>query len=97
MTVDVASTRIAKRFGLDPRRDVQVLAPMHRGPAGAGALNILQQRTPAKEGLPERRVGGRVFRIDDKVTQIRSNYAGDRARRRRPGLVNGGSGAVSGS
>ncbi|PRY17032.1 DNA helicase/exodeoxyribonuclease V alpha subunit [Pseudosporangium ferrugineum] len=76
LTVDVACTRIAKRFGLDPRRDVQVLSPMHRGPAGAGALNILlqQQLTPAREGLPERRVGGRVFRIGDKVTQIRNNY-----------------------
>ncbi|WP_026267932.1 ATP-dependent RecD-like DNA helicase [Micromonospora sp. CNB394] len=76
LTVDVTCTRIAKRFGLDPRRDVQVLAPMHRGPAGAGALNILlqQQLTPAREHLPERRVGGRVFRIGDKVTQIRNNY-----------------------
>jgi exodeoxyribonuclease V alpha subunit len=76
LTVDVACTRIAKRFGLDPRRDVQVLAPMHRGPAGAGALTVLlqQELTPAREGLPERRVGGRVFRIGDKVTQIRNNY-----------------------
>jgi ATP-dependent RecD-like DNA helicase SH3 domain len=64
------------RFGLDPRRDIQVLTPMHRGPAGAGALNgLLQQRlTPGREGQPERRIGGRVFRIGDKVTQIRNNY-----------------------
>jgi exodeoxyribonuclease V alpha subunit len=76
LTVDVACARIAKRFGLDPRRDVQVLATMHRGPAGAGALNVLlqQELTPAREGLPERRVGGRVFRIGDKVTQIGNNY-----------------------
>ncbi|GAA5201616.1 ATP-dependent RecD-like DNA helicase [Rugosimonospora acidiphila] len=76
LTVDVACHRVAKRFGLDPRRDVQVLAPMHRGPAGAGALNTLlqQELTPARDGLPERRMGGRVFRIGDKVTQIRNNY-----------------------
>jgi exodeoxyribonuclease V alpha subunit len=76
LTVDVACTRIASRFSLDPRRDVQVLAPMHRGPAGAGALNTLLQKalTPGAEGLPERRAGGRVFRIGDKVTQIRNNY-----------------------
>jgi hypothetical protein len=30
--------------------------------------------TPAREGLPERRFGGRTFRIGDKVTQIRNNY-----------------------
>ncbi|MFJ1746166.1 ATP-dependent RecD-like DNA helicase [Streptomyces sp. NPDC088116] len=76
VTVDVASRRIPAKFGLDPRRDVQVLAPMHRGPAGAGALNgLLQQAiTPARPDLPEKRVGGRVFRVGDKVTQIRNNY-----------------------
>ncbi|MDF2255437.1 SF1B family DNA helicase RecD2 [Streptantibioticus ferralitis] len=76
LTVDVAARRIPAKFGLDPRRDVQVLAPMHRGPAGAGALNgLLQQAiTPARPDLPERRFGGRVFRVGDKVTQIRNNY-----------------------
>ncbi|MEU5608507.1 ATP-dependent RecD-like DNA helicase [Streptomyces sparsogenes] len=76
LTVDVAARRIPAKFGLDPRRDVQVLAPMHRGPAGAGTLNgLLQQAiTPARPDLPERRFGGRIFRVGDKVTQIRNNY-----------------------
>ncbi|MFE6908159.1 SF1B family DNA helicase RecD2 [Streptomyces erythrochromogenes] len=76
LAVDVAARRIPARFGLDPRRDVQVLAPMHRGPAGAGNLNgLLQQAmTPARPDLPEKRFGGRVFRVGDKVTQIRNNY-----------------------
>jgi exodeoxyribonuclease V alpha subunit len=92
LTVDVACTRIPARFGLDPRRDVQVLAPMHRGPAGAGALNMLLQRqlTPAVEGRPERRVGGRVFRIGDKVTQMRNNYEKGAA-----GVFNGTVGVVT--
>jgi exodeoxyribonuclease V alpha subunit len=76
LTVDVAARRIPAKFGLDPRRDVQVLAPMHRGPAGAGNLNgLLQQAiTPGRPELPEKRFGGRVFRVGDKVTQIRNNY-----------------------
>ncbi|MBQ0999253.1 ATP-dependent RecD-like DNA helicase [Streptomyces sp. RK62] len=76
LTVDVAARRIPEKFGLDPRRDVQVLAPMHRGPAGAGTLNgLLQQAvTPGRPDLPEKRFGGRVFRVGDKVTQIRNNY-----------------------
>ncbi|MFJ9353992.1 SF1B family DNA helicase RecD2 [Streptomyces mirabilis] len=76
LTVDVAARRIPARFGLDPRRDIQVLAPMHRGPAGAGTLNgLLQQAiTPGRPDLPEKRFGGRVFRVGDKVTQIRNNY-----------------------
>ncbi|MGW8381047.1 ATP-dependent RecD-like DNA helicase [Streptomyces sp. ODS28] len=76
LAVDVVARRIPAKFGLDPRRDVQVLTPMHRGPAGAGNLNgLLQQAvTPARPGLPEKRFGGRVFRVGDKVTQIRNNY-----------------------
>ncbi len=29
---------------------------------------------PARPDLPERRFGGRIFRVGDKVTQIRNNY-----------------------
>lgn len=76
LAVDVAARRIPAKFGLDPRRDIQVLAPMHRGPAGAGHLNgLLQQAiTPGRPDLAEKRFGGRVFRVGDKVTQIRNNY-----------------------
>ncbi|MEU9889773.1 ATP-dependent RecD-like DNA helicase [Sphaerisporangium sp. NPDC051011] len=76
LTVDVVARRIPRRFGLNARRDVQVLAPMHRGAAGAANLNTALQEalTPSRDGMPERRVGGRVFRIGDKVTQLRNNY-----------------------
>ena len=37
--VELVTQRIPKRFGLRPRDDVQVLTPMHRGPAGTIALN----------------------------------------------------------
>jgi exodeoxyribonuclease V alpha subunit len=76
LTVDVVTRRIPARFGLDPRRDIQVLTPMHRGPAGAAALNTALQDaiTPGRADLPERRYGGRVFRVGDKVSQIRNNY-----------------------
>ncbi|MFJ9950447.1 ATP-dependent RecD-like DNA helicase [Kitasatospora sp. NPDC091207] len=92
LTVDVVARRIPQRFGFDARRDVQVLAPMHRGPAGAGNLNTLLQAavTPAREGLAERRFGGRTFRVGDKVTQIRNNY--DKGRN---GVFNGTVGVVT--
>lgn len=44
LAVDVAARRIPARFGLDPRRDVQVLAPMHRGP---GRRRKPQRTAPA--------------------------------------------------
>jgi exodeoxyribonuclease V alpha subunit len=76
LVVDIVAHRLPRRFGLDPRRDVQVLCPMHRGPAGAGILNekLQEALTPARPGLPERRYGGRVYRVGDKVTQLRNNY-----------------------
>jgi exodeoxyribonuclease V alpha subunit len=93
LTVDIVANRIPRRFGLEPRRDVQVLAPMHRGPAGAGNLNALLQEalTPHQEGRPERRYGGRVFRVGDKVTQLRNNYDKGVA-----GVFNGTVGVVTG-
>ncbi|MEU8773955.1 ATP-dependent RecD-like DNA helicase [Streptomyces sp. NPDC048606] len=93
LAVDVAARRIPARFGLDPRRDIQVLAPMHGGHAGAGNLNgLLQQAiTPARPNLPEKRFGGRVFRVGDKVTQIRNNYEKGAS-----GVFNGTVGVVTG-
>ncbi len=70
LVVDIVANRLPRKFGLDPRRDVQVLCPMHRGPAGAGVLNekLQEALTPARPGQPERRSGGRVYRVGDKIT-----------------------------
>jgi exodeoxyribonuclease V alpha subunit len=93
LTVDVVARRIPRRFGLDPRRDIQVLTPMNRGPAGAAALNTLLQAavTPSRPDVPERRFGGRTFRVGDKVTQIRNNYE-----KGTNGVFNGTGGVVTG-
>jgi len=93
LVCDIVARRIPARFGLDSRRDVQVLCPMHRGPAGAGNLNLLLQEalTPYRDGQPERRYGGRVFRVGDKVTQLRNNYDKGAA-----GVFNGTTGVVTG-
>ena len=92
LVVDLAVHRIPKRFGFDPRRDIQVLTPMHRGPAGSGNLNLLlqQELTPHRDGAPERRFGGRTYRVGDKITQIRNNY--DKGRN---GIFNGTGGMVT--
>jgi exodeoxyribonuclease V alpha subunit len=92
LTVDVVVRRIPARFGLDPRRDVQVLTPVHRGPAGAAALNELLQEalTPARPERAEKRFGGRVFRVGDKVSQVRNDY--DKGAN---GIFNGTQGVVT--
>jgi exodeoxyribonuclease V alpha subunit len=76
LAVELVAQRIPKRFGLDPRRDIQVLTPTHRGPAGVANLNLLLQAA-LNPGAPERaeqRFGATLFRIGDRVLQLRNNY-----------------------
>jgi exodeoxyribonuclease V alpha subunit len=74
--VELVAERIPARFGLDAVRDVQVLAPMHRGELGTSALNAaLQQRlNPPRPGAIEVTRGERAFRVGDKVMQLRNDY-----------------------
>jgi len=71
--VELVASRIPNRFGLDPVRDVQVLTPMNRGPAGAVALNQALQAALNPVGTALVR-GARTYRIGDKVMQLRNDY-----------------------
>src|SRR5271170_4950382 len=70
----LVKSRIPKRFGLNPIRDIQVLCPMNRGGAGARSLNIELQAAlnPAGERKVER--FGWTFAPGDKVMQIENDY-----------------------
>ena len=72
--LEMVKTRIPKRFGLDPIRDIQVLCPMNRGGVGARSLNIELQAAlnPAAENKVER--FGSTFAPGDKVMQIENDY-----------------------
>jgi exodeoxyribonuclease V alpha subunit len=72
--IELVKTRVPKRFGLDPIRDIQVLCPMNRGGAGARSLNIELQAAlnPAGERKVER--FGWTFAPGDKVMQIENDY-----------------------
>jgi exodeoxyribonuclease V alpha subunit len=72
--IELVKTRIPRRFGLDPIRDVQVLCPMNRGGVGARSLNIELQAAlnPAGECKVER--FGWTFAPGDKVMQIENDY-----------------------
>jgi exodeoxyribonuclease V alpha subunit len=75
--IELVKTRIPKRFGLDPIRDVQVLCPMNRGGVGARSLNIELQAVlnPAGDRKVER--FGWTFAPGDKVMQIENDYDKD--------------------
>ncbi len=70
---ELVTRRIPQRFGLNPRDDVQVLTPMHRGPAGTIALNATLQEAlnPSAACITHR---GVKLGIDDKVMQTRNDY-----------------------
>jgi exodeoxyribonuclease V alpha subunit len=71
--IELVTQRIPNRFGLDPVRDVQVLTPMNRGPAGAIALNEALQAAINPRGDAFVR-GARTYRVGDKVMQLRNDY-----------------------
>lgn len=60
----------------DNIKDIQVLSPMKKGIAGIDNLNrelqkVLNPRTPARK---EKEVRDIVFRVGDKVMQVKNNY-----------------------
>lgn len=75
MVVDIVTNRLPKKFGIDPLQDIQVIAPMYRGPVGVNALNeLLQNALNGSSRRAEKRLFGRLFRAGDKVMQIKNNY-----------------------
>jgi len=74
--LELVKSRIPRRFGFDPLRDIQVLCPMNRGAIGARALNTALQQAlnPALPGLASVERFGTVYRLGDKVMQIANNY-----------------------
>ena len=69
--VEVVAERVPERFGVDPIRDVQVLAPMYRGAVGIDALNERLQERLNPDG--EAALSGR-FRIGDRLIQTRNSH-----------------------
>ncbi|MBN2307639.1 MAG: ATP-dependent RecD-like DNA helicase [Candidatus Hydrogenedentes bacterium] len=69
--LELVTERIPKKFGLDPKRDIQVLAPMHRGEVGVTRLNETLQAALNPSVAP---IGRKSFGKGDKVMQLRNNY-----------------------
>jgi exodeoxyribonuclease V alpha subunit len=71
---ELAATRLPGHYGLDPAADVQVLAPMHKGPLGIDALNDELRARLNPDGA---RIEGTPLRVGDKVMQTRNSYEHD--------------------
>lgn len=73
---NIVQKSLPGRLGYDPIDDIQVLTPMNRGKLGATNLNqVLQQAlNPAAPDKSEFEHLNRIFRVGDKVIQLRNNY-----------------------
>ncbi|MCA8920309.1 MAG: ATP-dependent RecD-like DNA helicase [Planctomycetes bacterium] len=77
LIVTLLTERIPAKFGLDPLRDVQVLAPMRRGVCGTEALNraLKQALNPGAE--PQDDDAPLRLDVGDKVMQLKNDYERD--------------------
>lgn len=71
--VEVVTKRIPKAFKLDPMRDIQILAPTHRGELGNENINAAIQAELSGTG-PSTTIRGNTFFLGEKVMQTRNNY-----------------------
>ncbi len=75
LIVDLVKNRIPKRFGFAPE-EIQVLCPMTKG--STGTLNLNKELQQALNPSPQQIVrGDKIFKLNDKVMQIRNNYDKD--------------------
>lgn len=68
--------RLEQRFGISPLDDLQVLTPMHKGLCGTRHLNEMLQQKLNPGGSTEE-IGGKRFRVGDRVMQVQNNYDKD--------------------
>ena len=79
--------------------DIQIMTPMRKGVLGVEQLNRILQETfnPPAAGRPEKESGGTIFRVGDKVMQIKNNYQLEWEIRNRYGIpVDKGEGVFNG-
>ncbi len=73
---DLCARRLPKAYGLSNLSQVQVLTPTRKSLIGVQNLNIVLQDAlnPASPEKAEKLTGRCVFRVGDKVMQIKNNY-----------------------
>lgn len=74
--VDVCVNRLPKTYGVSVFDKIQIITPTKKGGSGTEYLNkCLQEKLNSHEnGKQEKKYGETVFRVGDKVMQVRNNY-----------------------
>ncbi len=73
--IELVKNRIPAKFGVNCL-DVQVLSPSRKGDLGVENLNVILQNylNPADKSKREITRGDNIFRLGDKVMQVKNNY-----------------------
>ncbi len=74
--ISLSTGRLEKFGNYDFFKNIQVLTPTKKGPLGTRELNKALQAVlnPNVDELPERKMGDVVYRMGDRVMQIKNNY-----------------------
>lgn len=74
--VGLCKERLPNFYKFDSVKDIQVLSPMRNTPAGVINLNQCLQHAlnPPSKAKAEKSYGDTIFRVGDKVMQIKNNY-----------------------
>lgn len=74
--ISLSTGRLEKFGNYDFFKNIQVLTPTKKGPLGTRELNKALQAVlnPNVDELPERKMGDVVYRVGDRVMQIKNNY-----------------------
>ena len=74
--VSLITTRLPRTYGKEIVENIQVISPSRKGHAGTEALNrLLQEKlNPASSEAAEISFRNAVFRVGDRVMQVRNNY-----------------------
>lgn len=72
----LCNRRLPNFNGYDSLKDIQVLTPMKKGDIGTNSLNKHLQEilNPKGYGKSEKKIGDEIFRVGDKIMQIKNNY-----------------------
>ena len=75
LVVQLCAERLPKNMGI-PASEIQVLTPTRKGASGVYSLNEALQKVlnPPAPGKAEKAYGNVIFRVGDRVMQIRNNY-----------------------
>lgn len=73
---ELVCQRLPKKYGEDILRNLQVITPAHKGASGTDNLNLLLQErlNPPSPSKAEKKFRERIFRVGDKVMQVKNNY-----------------------